>query len=210
MKTITTALAAAAFAAAVPAQMINVSLANGWTAVPASQSVFNTFSGVVFGGCSADVGTSLSLAYTRATATVQGILLSGSGGSGGTVATAGRIEFYSKATPGTATATLNAQPEPGVYNLRGQGYSGQAQASVMARCPLFGWQRATAIATAVPPPAFPFMATVPVTATGTASGITSFNTNMSAGGSANGTLTQIPSGIQLFAGANVTGTVVLN
>lgn len=210
MKTVSFAIAAAAFAVATPAQMINVSLANGWAGVPASQQVYNPFSGVVFGGCTADVGTSVSAAYTRATATVQGILLSGTGGSGSSVATAGRIEFYTKATPGNASVTLSAQPEPGVYNLRGQGYSGQAQASVMAKCPLFGWQRATAIATAVPPPQFPFMSTVPVTASGTATGITSFSVNMSAGSSANGQLTIAPSAIQLFAGANVTGTVILN
>jgi len=215
-KYILTLTAVAAFAATASAQMINVSLANGWTATPACQQIVNNFSssngagGFMAGGSSAEVGTSLGVCYTRGAATAQGALLSGPPVTDGRTATAGTIEFYAHPTGGNVSVTLNAQPERAVRNLRGTGYSGRTTATVAVTCPYFGWLRATAITIASPPPGLASLQTVPVSASASATGQTSFLVNMAAGSTATGTVSLVGDAIQIFSGANATGTVTLN
>lgn len=216
MKIVQSLFAMAVLAVSVSSQVIVVSLSGGWTATPAvCVQVINNFStnngtGVfVAGGASAEVGTGLGGCIVRGAASVQGLHQGTGTVSDGRQAVAGTIEFYSHPTGGNVFCTLNAQPESPVNFLAGSGYSGSAIATVAVTCPLFGWQRATCVSNAVAPPAFPTMQTLPVSATGLASGQTSFSVNMSAGARSFGALTLFGDGFTLFAGANATGTVTL-
>jgi hypothetical protein len=216
MKLVHSLFAMAALAVSVSSQTIVVSLSNGWTGTsPVCSSDINNFFNnngtgvVVMGGASAGVGTSLGLCSTRAAASIQGQHQGTGSVSDGSQAVIGSIEFYSHPTGGSVFCTLNAQPESPVNRLRGVGYSGSTIATVAVTCPLFGWQRATCVSSAIAPPAFPTMQTVPVSATGTATNQTSFSVNMSAGARSYGALTVLGDAFQMFAGANATGTVTL-
>ena len=217
MKLISSIAAAAALAGGLAAQnMIDVTLGSGWTAVPGCFQQINNFSsdngsGVFLqGGASGDVGTSLCPTFTTGRASIQGLHQGTGSHSDGRSAVAGRIEFYSKATPGNVSCTLNATPLSPSANLLGSGYTGAALGTVLVTCPLFGQLRASSVANAVPPPAFPYLMTLPVTASGSAAGVTSFQVNMTAGSRSWGSLTSPGAGIQLFGGAEATGTVILN
>ncbi len=202
---------------AVSAQQINVSRGVGWTVTPVSRSNFLQFSqsnptgqGFISGGASADAGSSMSNWFTRGSGSVQGYLSSGSGVSGSASQTAGVTEFYTNlAGNGQVVVSLTAQPEQPFANLLGSGYSGKATAIVAVTCPYFGWLRASSLATAVPPPAFPTMSTLPVTASAVAFNQSAFNLNMNSGATASGKIST-RSAMQLFAGANATGFVTLN
>jgi hypothetical protein len=218
MKLLYSLLVAAACVGSASAQsQIIVSVGAGWTVTPGCGQTVNNFSSnngsgvAVVGGASAEVGTDqCPLGYpTRAVASVTGQHLGTGSHTDGQNAVEGDIEFYNNLMGGNVFCTLNAQPAGASALLTGSGYSGAAIATVAVTCPLFGWQRATAVANAVPPPAFPTMQTLPVSATGVALGVTSFRVNMSAGSRAWGTLTTFGSGIQLFADANASGTVTL-
>jgi hypothetical protein len=216
MKLIASILAAASVAGGLSAQnQIDVSLSGGWTATPCCLQQINNFSsnngaGVFLqGGASAEVGTTLCTNDTIARASIQGLHQGTGSHSDGRQAVVGCSEFYTRPTPGSVYCVLNAQPISPSANLQGTGYSGSALGTVIVTCPLFGNQTASAVADAVPPPAFPTMQTVPVSATGTASNVTSFQVDMDAGSRCWGQLTDLGSGIQLFAGADASGTVTL-
>ncbi|MFK7740059.1 MAG: hypothetical protein AB8H80_07010 [Planctomycetota bacterium] len=218
MKLLSSALAALVCAAGLSAQSdIIVSISNGWTVTEGSDQTINNFSsnngaGVAIGGsCSAEVGTNQNPSGfgTIASASINGTHFGGGTHTEGSSAVEGDIEFYSHPTGGSVFVTLNAQPVNASATLFGAGYSGAATATVAVTCPLFGWQRATAAASAVPPPAFPTMMTLPVSATATATNQTSFRVNMSAGSRAWGTLTSFGDVINLNASADASGTVTL-
>jgi hypothetical protein len=212
-----TSLAVAVLATAASAQQINVSLAGGWTVTPFSQSNFLQFSqvnptsqGVIMGGALADAGSSMSNWFTRGSASVQGYTVGGDTVSGSASRTAGATEFYTNAAGnGTVLVTLSAQPEQPTAALRGSGYSGTVTGTVAVTCSYFGWLTASASATAVAPPAIPTSQTNQVTASALAFNQSAFNLNMNSGATSSGSL---PAGsqMQLFAGANATGTVTLN
>ena len=214
---ILSSLAVAAMATAVSAQQINVSLGGGWAVTPISQSNFLQFSqtnptgqGFISGGALADAGSSMSNWFTGGSGSVQGYTISGSTVSGGASRTAGVTEFYTNAAGnGQVLVTLTAQPERPLARLRGTGYSGSTTATVAVTCPYFGWLTASSSATAVPPPAFPLSATLPVTASALVFNQSAFNLNMNAGATASGTL-PAGSAMQMYAGATGLGTVTLN
>jgi hypothetical protein len=212
-----TSLAVAALATVASAQQINVSRGTGWAVTPVSQSNFLQFSqsnptnqGFISGGALADAGSSESNWFTGGGGSVQGYCISGSTVSGSASQTAGVTEFYTNAAGnGTVDVTLSAQPLRPLVRLRGAGYSGSVSGTVAVTCPYFGWLSASASATAVPPPAFPFMTTLPVSASAMVANQSTFSLNMNAGATASGNL-PAGSAIQMYAGANATGTVILN
>jgi len=216
MKTLITSLAVAALASVVSAQQINVTTGGGWMVTPISQSNFLQFSnsnpsgqGIIMGGALGDAGSSTANWFTRGTSSVQGYTISGATVTGSASRTAGVTEFYTNAAGnGVVNVTLAAQPETPIARLRGSGYSGQATSIVRVTCPYFGWLTARCIANAVAAPQFPFMTTVPVSATASAVNQSNFNLNMNSGATVTGTL-PAGSAMQLFVGANATGTVVL-
>lgn len=217
MKTLISSLAVAALATVASAQQINVSLGGGWTVTPISQSNFQQFNnsnpsgqGIIQGGALADAGSSMANWFTRGSSSVQGYTISGATVTGSAAQTAGVTEFYTNAAGnGSVDVTLTAQPERPIARLRGAGYQGQATAIVRVTCPYFGWLTGNVIVNAVAAPQNPFLATTPVTATATATNQSSFNLNMNAGATVTGTL-PAGSAMQLFAGANAEGDVILN
>jgi len=206
--------AAAAIGAPLAAQQIQVSL-SGWTKNPCHQEDVDNFSsnngdqGAIIGGASAYVGTAPYFCYGQGS--VQGYLRSGNPVFDHGSATAGCIEYYAlSGGTGNVSITVTVHPGQSAAVIGGTQVTGFALGSAAFTCPLFGWLRGSIRARAVYPPTLPIIATPPVSATASASGLSTFSVNMSTGGSAEGGVNAIGDSLLLSAQEHVDGTVTLS
>ncbi len=190
----------------------------GWTVFPQSQLVYNPFfvagagpNDFIMGGCVAQVGTSITGSFVNANASFQGFITGGPQITGGCSALAVRTESYSRSGTGTVSTTLTASANPASFIVRvGAGYRGVANATVSANCPAFAPVQASCQVRGVQPPQGPILMTLPVTATATVAGQSSWWIAMYAASNTTGTMSGTNGQLQMNAICDVNGTVVLN